>query len=97
MNTNNKRALAICSVFFLSTLIVLANDPEKNPPKKEVEKIEVKVNDKTHIVYVNMTMINKFTNSNDSSLSSVVVFPMGQSEGVTGEQWNSYMLNIKVE
>jgi hypothetical protein len=96
MKSNKRILLSILALFFLSTFKSFSIEPEKSSPNKEVEKVEINVNNKTHIVYVNKTMIKKIQNASDSSsLSSVVVYPVGKSHDLSGEQWDSYMLNVK--
>lgn len=99
MKKTNKKLLSTITCIFLSTVIVFSNEPEKNTTKKEIEKIEVQVNDKTHVVYVNKTMINKIKNaqSSDSCLSSIILVPANASEEVFYSKDNTYILNVKKE
>ena len=99
MEEIKKKLSSTFTCILLSTVIVLSNDPPKKTAKKEIEKIEIKVNGKTHIVHVNKTMIDKLKNVqyNDSCSSAILFLPIGYPKEIIYTNNDAYIVSVKKE
>ena len=90
----NKKKSIFALIIALSAISMSSKSSELPLPEKKIEKITINVNGKTHIVWVNKTMIDMVKNSDTSEhQSSSVIFPAGYTGSSFSSKWYNYMLN----
>lgn len=90
----NKKKSIFTLFIALSAISMSSRSSGLPTPQKKIEKITINVKGKTHIVWVNKTMIDMIKNHDTSEhQSSSVIFPAGYSGGDFSNRWQTYMEN----